>query len=74
MLYKCGHRGCDICGRRECSRWEVRLRQYGDNLACETCVNKSVDLARHVAETFGGCIIDLDERCDIHTKRGAHDG
>jgi hypothetical protein len=50
MIYHCGHRGCDVCGSRECAG--MRLTKYGDILACNLCVIKALKLAIHVSETF----------------------
>jgi hypothetical protein len=64
MIYHCGHKGCDICGARECDpRMRVRLTKYHDYLTCDVCVRLAVKFAYEVAATFGGSEIDPAKPC-----------
>ena len=61
MKYHCGHRGCDICGARECTK--VALKKYFDFIVCDCCLKLALKLAVQMAETFGGTIIDPAKKC-----------
>lgn len=60
MLYRCGHKGCDVCGARECA--DALLKRYGDYLACESCVIKCLRLGVDVAASFS-TFIDVERPC-----------
>jgi len=61
MIYHCGHRGCDICGSRECAG--ANLKKYrSDIIACDFCLIKCLRLGIQVSETFS-TMIDPDKPC-----------
>ena len=60
MNYKCGHKGCDICGGRKCDG--LVLTNIGEYIVCKYCVQKAIKLAIHVSESFS-TYIDLDKPC-----------
>ena len=70
MLYHCGHRGCDICGVRECSKRLRPLNWRGPYLICEPCLTTAVKFAYEAAATFGGTIIDSSKPCGKDRRRG----
>jgi len=77
MKYYCGHRGCDVCGARDCDRPGVLLNRQSvyksgqkmDILICDWCMKTAVRIAVEMAETFGGCCIDHAKPCG-DTKLG----
>ena len=69
MLYRCGHRGCDVCGARECDG--NILRKVKDYVVCDSCMFKAVRLAADVAATFS-TYVDPSRSCKDET--GANNG
>ena len=67
MKYNCGHKGCDICGGRECAGQELKpgrnLKPYNDLIICDYCLMLALRYAIRAAETFGGTIIDVNKPC-----------
>lgn len=66
MIYNCGHRGCDVCGGRECTGLELKKykRIAGDEIiVCFFCTMKALKLAISMAESFGGTVIDVTKPC-----------
>ncbi len=62
MIYNCGHRGCDVCGRRECDPLPT-MKRYWEYTICEYCLKKAIKLAISMAESFGGTVIDVAKPC-----------
>jgi hypothetical protein len=68
MKYICGHKGCDICGARECAHTSLkhyRAHYSGrsvDLFVCDDCTIKAIKLAIDVTESFS-TMIDLDKPC-----------
>ncbi len=62
MIYHCGHRGCDVCGRRECTPGAI-LKRYWEYTICEYCLKKAIKLAIRMAEDSGRTIIDVSKLC-----------
>ncbi len=62
MIYNCGHRGCDVCGRRECDP-NPTMKRYWEYTVCEYCLKKAIKLTINMAESFGGIVIDVAKPC-----------
>jgi len=69
VKYHCGHKGCDVCGARECAG--MYLKTYGEYVVCEFCLNKAIGVAVRMSEEFGGTIIDPSKPCGREKKGGA---
>ncbi len=63
MIYNCGHKGCDVCGRRECDLILNKIKSYWEYNICEYCLKKAIKLAIDMAESFRGTIIYMAKPC-----------
>lgn len=50
----CKHDQCSICLGRECQKYVNGVKEYGDLMACNSCVAKSVAWAYKTAALWGG--------------------
>ena len=72
MIYHCGHKGCDICGVRQCGSSPINfpLEYHGKYIVCLNCKIVALKIAVEMAETFGGTIIDLAKPCGMWNLEG----
>ena len=70
MKYNCGHKGCDICGARQCGSYpgNFLLEHHGKYIVCLDCKILAIKIAIEMAETFGGTIIDVNKKCGIPAR------
>lgn len=64
MKYHCGHKGCDICSKRDCDYQAFELLdRIGDFEVCFSCLRRAVKFAYEASATFGGTFIDPARPC-----------
>jgi hypothetical protein len=59
----CSHAMCDLCGTRECSNPEARIRTFGNLKACASCVRSAVKFSYEACCSWGGTVIDVSRPC-----------
>lgn len=72
MIYQCGHRACDLCGReRQCEQGAMRLQNIGHFELCPPCITRAVRLTVGLARQLGGIVIDITSPCHRATNAEA---
>ena len=66
MTYNCGHKGCDLCGARQCDHPSMVLELFSIGGVpyemCDTCIRIAVKFTVYASQTLS-VRIDLDKLC-----------
>lgn len=68
MQYACGHRGCDLCGVRECEGVTLLRRSQGGHEVCQSCLWAAVGTVIRLASQWA-VFLDVGKSCGLHKEK-----